>query len=322
MELRAPTPDDHLLIKIPHNYNPAAVCPKFMDFIGNLFEPTYMPVLQEYVGYCMIPTTKFQKALMLHGPGGNGKSVFVMAIRNMLNPKNTSDLSLAKICGPESRFAIIDLRGKLLNASTENPQNLRAEIDTLKALITGDPLYAEAKGVQGFSFKPYAKHIFAVNSLPRFNDYTHANIRRWLVVKTLKTFKGKTTNRELDLQVTTEDETEGIIIWAVEGLKRLIAQNDFTDSEAIENNVKEMIVESDSVACFIQDCCTVTPGISVPVSKLMDAYTKYCKDRGLKPVYVNSMLGRMRDVNPEIDSDRDTKGVRCYMGIDINYGNY
>ena len=37
-------------------------------------EPEDIPALQEYLGYCLIPSTKGQKMLMLIGKGGEGKS--------------------------------------------------------------------------------------------------------------------------------------------------------------------------------------------------------------------------------------------------------
>ena len=43
-------------------------------FLSELLGPEDIPALQEYLGYCLIPSTKGQKMLMLIGKGGEGKS--------------------------------------------------------------------------------------------------------------------------------------------------------------------------------------------------------------------------------------------------------
>ena len=57
------------------NYNPDAPPPeKWLRFLSELLYPEDIPTLQEYLGYCLLPTTKGQKMLMLIGKGGEGKS--------------------------------------------------------------------------------------------------------------------------------------------------------------------------------------------------------------------------------------------------------
>ena len=39
-----------------------------------VLQPEDIPTLQEFLGYCLLPTTKGQKMLMLIGKGGEGKA--------------------------------------------------------------------------------------------------------------------------------------------------------------------------------------------------------------------------------------------------------
>ena len=56
-------------------YNPVAPTPKkWLQFLSELLQPEDIPTLQEFLGYCLLPTTKGQKMLMLIGKGGEGKS--------------------------------------------------------------------------------------------------------------------------------------------------------------------------------------------------------------------------------------------------------
>jgi len=44
--------------------------------------------LQEYVGYCLYRKWDFDKVIMLHGDGKNGKSTFLDIVRNLLGKDN------------------------------------------------------------------------------------------------------------------------------------------------------------------------------------------------------------------------------------------
>src|SRR5699024_4846855 len=61
--------------RLPVSYQTEAPAPEqWLRFLSELLEPEDIPALQEYLGYCLIPSTKGQKMLMLIGKGGEGKS--------------------------------------------------------------------------------------------------------------------------------------------------------------------------------------------------------------------------------------------------------
>ena len=52
-------------------YNSAAgIANVWLNFLSELLIPGDIPTLQEYLGYCLLPTTKAQKMLLLIGKGG------------------------------------------------------------------------------------------------------------------------------------------------------------------------------------------------------------------------------------------------------------
>ena len=68
------------------DYNPDADMPGvWLRFLSELLIPEDIMTLQEYMGYCLIPTTKAQKMLMLIGKGGEG---------NLPNACNASDQTI------------------------------------------------------------------------------------------------------------------------------------------------------------------------------------------------------------------------------------
>ena len=61
--------------RFPIDYNPQAGKPVvWLRFLSNLLYPEDIPTFQEYIGYCLIPSTKGQRMMILKGEGGEGKS--------------------------------------------------------------------------------------------------------------------------------------------------------------------------------------------------------------------------------------------------------
>ncbi len=98
--------------RLPVSYRADAPAPEhWLRFLSELLEPEDIPALQEYLGYCLIPSTKGQKMLMLIGKGGEGKSR-IGVVMNAIFGLNMNTTSIQKV--ENNRFARADLEGKLL----------------------------------------------------------------------------------------------------------------------------------------------------------------------------------------------------------------
>ena len=64
-------------------------------------------VLQESAGYPLLPEYPYQKAIMLLGFGGQGKSVFSKIIIMILGTDNTSAKTLQSLMGEQVRNQLI-----------------------------------------------------------------------------------------------------------------------------------------------------------------------------------------------------------------------
>ena len=47
---------------------------RWLAFLDGLLYPEDIPTLQEYIGYCLIPSNKGQRMMVIKGNGGEGKS--------------------------------------------------------------------------------------------------------------------------------------------------------------------------------------------------------------------------------------------------------
>ena len=78
----------------------------WLRFLSDLLYPENIPTFQEYIGYCLIPSTKGQRMMILKGEGGEGKSQIGPVLARLFGC-NMKDGSIAKIS--DNRFARADL---------------------------------------------------------------------------------------------------------------------------------------------------------------------------------------------------------------------
>ena len=93
--------------RLPISFNPIAKSPeRWLRFISDLLRPEDIPTLQEFIGYCLIPSNAGQKMMVIKGSGGEGKSQIGHVLSRMFGP-NAKDGSVGKIS--ENPFARADL---------------------------------------------------------------------------------------------------------------------------------------------------------------------------------------------------------------------
>jgi len=228
-EYRDIEPGDHVRWQLGTEYDPSAECPEWKAFLGDVAEPDDIPMLQEFVGYCLhhwgLP---YKKALIIFGPTDAGKSVFLDVVRALFGGHGSSATSSTSVqylanerWGPARLVnTAVNIRNDLDSSTIENTGKV-------KELIAGDALDAERKKKPVFKFSPTSKHMFAANRAPDRNVDDEAFWNRWLTVM----FPESVPRHEQDpeLQDRLLAELPGILNWAIEGYRRLTEQGAFTN---------------------------------------------------------------------------------------------
>ena len=104
--------------------------------------------IQEFMGYCLIPTTKAQKMLMIIGKGGEGKSRVGVVLHALLGD-SVANGNLNKV--ETNRFARADLERTLLMVDDDMKTEGLPQTNYLKSMITAElPMDLEKKGQQSY----------------------------------------------------------------------------------------------------------------------------------------------------------------------------
>lgn len=312
MELLPNSPEYVFLGKFPVKYDPAAQCPVWEKFLDTTLPKKHILTLQEFIGYCLIPDTRFQKALLLYGSGANGKSIVVNTINNLFGEYYSSKEPLNRLQG--NQFAAHNLIGKLVNTSSETVSYSGPELDLFKAIVSGDEITVEQKYAAAKSIRPTARLIFASNHMLKSGDDSDGNYRRWIIIPFTNVFKGDSA--DVFLQDKINKELSGILNWAIVGLKRLYKNGKFNYLD--EETIQKLKLANDSVLRFISDNFTVTGDSSDRYTKrqLYTLYKEWSDVEGHKPVSGMTFEDRLDKI--EGVCLRNHSGIKIYVGLKTN----
>lgn len=312
------TPKYCSTVQLNVEYTPGAQCPRFMQFLEESLGLEEIPLIQEILGYFLIPINKAQKSFVIVGEPGAGKSKLLLTLNEiLLGQKNVSNIPWQSL---NDRFKTAELFGKLANIFADLPTKNIDDNGIFKALVGEDFLTVERKNKDPFSFQPYARLLFSCNSIPRnYGDKSEGFYRRLIIIRFSKPLP--VDKRDADLLDKFRSEADGIFMFAVEGLKRLIAnQYSFSETQATKEELQRYRIDSNSVLSFVEDCCMMETGAETVRDELFMKYKEYCHNAGLSPVSQKNFNKDMENGYPAIKRGVDRLGKRrTWKGIKVSF---
>jgi putative DNA primase/helicase len=311
-KLRAHNASDFLRYKLLFDYDPNADAPQFIEYLNTVLpDVAAQKVLAEYLGYVFTNSNdlKLEKVILLYGSGANGKSVFFEIVSALLGKENITNYSLQKVT--TSDYTRAKLSGKLLNYASEINSNLETAV--FKQLISGEPVEARLPYGEPFILSNYAKFMFNCNELPKDVEHNNAYFRRLLPIPFNVTIPDEEQDNGLAKNII-DNELPGVFNWVVVGLKRLIAQNRFTDCPLISEMVEQYKLESDTAQLFLQDVgYRHSESIKVALAEIYRQYSLFCKDSGYKALNLGNFRKRLE--KSKVVIKRQNAGNFVYLAL-------
>lgn len=299
-------------IQLPIAWNPEARCPRIGAFLAAVV-PDAVSFVLEMIGYALLPANPLRVAVLLLGPGRNGKSVLLAVVKELLGAENVSVVPLQVMT--ENRFAAAELFGKLANICGDLDARAIKQTDSFKMLTGGDPMLAERKHRDHFTFQPFALPLFSANEPPLSSDQTEAWFDRWLVVPMERRIPEAELDPHLASKLTTREELEGLLVLAVEGLRRLMARGRFDLPASVQRARLAYRERLDTVTGFVGEECRLDPDAWTRRSALYGAYRKWASDGGRLPVSAATFNDRMRNGFADRASETKRTGIIGWAGI-------
>ena len=310
--------------RFPVRYAPDAASPAvWLRFLDELLYAEDIPCLQEYIGYCLIPSNKGQRMMLIKGSGGEGKSQIGTVLSHLFGC-NAKNGSVGKVS--ENRFARADLEHIHLLVDDDMKMEVLKQTNYVKSIVTAQgKMDLERKSVQSYQGWMYARLLaFSNGDLQSLYDRSNGFYRRQLILTT----KEKPADRvdDPDIAEKMKLEIEGIFLWAFEGLQRLAANNfRFTESLRTLNNREYVKRDANNAIDFMESTgyIRLKADMSVTSKELYAIYGIWCDENGLTPIRQRSfsdfLMRNLKTYNLEHTNtvtNATGRRVWVYLGIE------
>ncbi|MGG5460594.1 DNA primase family protein [Clostridium sp. B9] len=308
------TPSYLSTVQLNVEYNPHADCPQFKKFLSEVLDCRLIPLVQEIVGYLLTTNTAAQKSFVFWGPARTGKSTLLWVVEYLLLGKiNVSNIPWQDI---GDKFKTAELLGKLANVFSDLPSKSIDDTGIFKVVTGEDYLMAEKKNKNPFKFKPFSRLVFSCNELPRnYVDRTEGFYRRLIIVPFTRQIEKSKVDKHLKAKF--QKEKEGILNWALEGLKRLYENNfEFSENKITDDIKKDYKRDNNNVISFVEECCELDEKFQCVRREFYDSYKEFCEEAGFKAL---SQIKFNRELESNFQVERARAELRFWKGIRTKY---
>lgn len=319
---QAPTPNLFASYALSYDWTPTAPTPsRWLAFLDGVFpkDPESVQCLQEWFGLQLVPITKFQKMMAFIGPPRAGKGVIAATLRELVGQHNCCGPTLG---GLAETFGLQALIGKLTAVIDDARMSARSDQATIMERL----LSVSGEGTLDIRrmYRPQWSGVLPTrvtlisNELPRFHDSSNALAERFLVLKFTRSHLGK---EDSTLREKFKAELPGILLWSIEGLRRLQARGHFVQPAAGAEIHDEMKAVSSPIGCFVAERCKVGPDEQADKTELYTAWKDWCDENGRKDIgEMNVFFRNLRSAVPDLSITQPTierKRLRLYKGIGL-----
>lgn len=238
--------------------------------------------IQQIVGIAAIGTVYVENLIIAYGDGRNGKSTFWNAVARVLG-SYTGSLSaevLTYSCRRNIKPELAELRGKRLVIAAELEEGYGLNTALLKQLCSTDPIYAEAKYRDPFSFIPTHLTVLYTNHLPKIGTTDTGTWRRIKVIPFNAVINGDSEVKNYT-EYLIENAGGAILKWAIDGAHTVVENNYRIEiPEVVQNAINEYRSSNNDFEEFLNECCDVGPELSTPSGELYRSYRAYISAQG------------------------------------------
>lgn len=209
---------------------PGAQCPLWLAFLNSLWEgredcDQYIQLEREKFGYLISHRNEYQKILVDIGPLRCGKGTKAAVARKLIGDAVVS-LSLTDF---DDRFGLEQIINKSVAIAADarfgtDAQKGAMAVERMLSISGGDSPSVNRKHRTVYAGETTVVFWILANGLPPLDDPSGALAGRFVPSRMFKSFYGREDTQLLE---KLSLELEGVLVWAVEGWRRLRARGRF-----------------------------------------------------------------------------------------------
>ena len=321
LEGRAPHDPDDLITKITGCAPSDKGMKLWLDTLHLFFcgDAELIDYVQRIVGQAAIGRVHEEHMIIAYGGGANGKSTFWNTIARVLGNYSgkISAEALTMNCKRNVKPEMAELKGKRLIIASELEEGTRLNTGMVKQLCSTDPIQAEKKYKDPFSFEPSHTLVLYTNHLPRVSANDDGTWRRLIVIPFNAKITGKSDIKNFADYLYSESG-EAIMQWIIEGAGKAIASEFHTDKpQVVLDAIEAYREENDWLAQFIEEHCEVDKSFSEKSGDLYQAYRNACMMTGEYTRSTSDFYGSLEKAGFQ---RRRTNAGRMIVGLRLKDG--
>jgi putative DNA primase/helicase len=249
--------------------------------------------LQQWCGYALTGDTREHALVFVHGDGGNGKSVFLNTVSNILGDYATTAAmdTFSASTFDKHTTDLAMLRGARLVTASETEEGRAWAEARIKQLTGGDPITARFMRQNNFTFLPTFKLTIIGNHQPVLRNVDDAARRRFNIVP----FTRKPAKPDHELEMKLRVEWPAILRWMIQGCLDWQA-NRLVRPESVTAATDDYFNDQDVFAQWLETQCDCDPGNPYKwekTAKLFASWVAYAKAAGEPAGTVKSFAPQM-----------------------------
>lgn len=273
--------------------------------------------LQLWCGYCLTGLTSAHALLFIFGPGGNGKSVFLNTLINIIGTYGAVAAMETFTASRSDRHSteLAMLRGARLVTASETEEGRGWAEAKIKALTGGDPITARFMRQDNFTFRPQFKLTIAGNHAPSLKTVDDAMKRRLNIAP----FVLKPAVPDRHLEEKLQGEYPQILAWMIAGARQFLADG-LTRPNAVVAATNEYFSNQDVFGQWFDERCDLRPGRFEAVTKFYADWVDFAKEHGEEPGTMKSFGSNMgRKEFRSASASINGKSMKVYRNIGLHY---
>lgn len=235
--------------------------------------------LQQIAGMVLTGDTSEHVLIFVYGPGGNGKSVFLNVLMEILADYATSAPMETFINSPFEHHPteLAKLQGARLVTASETEEGRNWAESRIKTLTGGDKISARYMRQDFFEYWPKFKLVIIGNHKPSIKTLDDAIKRRINIIP----FIQKPQKVDPDLNKKLRKEYPAILRWMINGCIDW-QKHGLQRPECVKQATEDYFEDQDLFSQWINQCCNIHFEFKGKSNALFDSWKKFAEDNNIK----------------------------------------
>lgn len=233
--------------------------------------------MRQVAGYALTGDISEHALFFIYGPGGNGKSVFLNTLTNILGDYAATAAmdTFTASQGDRHPTDLAMLRGARLVSVSETEEGRPWAESRIKQLTGGDKISARFMRQDFFTYTPQFKLLIVGNHKPVLRNVDEAARRRFNIIP----FVHKPASPDKRLEDKLRSEYPAILRWMIEGCLDW-RENGLLRPESVKEATAAYFDEQDLFGQWIEECCEIGRASWETTARLFESWKNYADRNG------------------------------------------